>query len=132
MMGYIGPIDLTSNTLQAWSEPIVPGAEGRQRNVYQSRVVYIQDQLQFGDLHVTAGVRQTKVDVTDVNPDPMFGVNNISSNSKLTSRIGAVYQLTPGFSVFTGFNQGMKVPTVSVLRNHRNQKPQHKRSSALN
>lgn len=115
MMGYIGPIDLTSNTLQAWSEPIVPGAEGRQRNVYQSRVAYIQDQLQFGDLHMTAGVRQTKVDVTDVNPDPMFGVNNISSNSKLTSRIGAVYQLTPGLSVFTGFNQGMKVPTVSVF-----------------
>nr|WP_315466547.1 TonB-dependent receptor [uncultured Undibacterium sp.] len=115
MMGYIGPIDLTSNTLPAWSEPIVPGAEGRQRNIYQSRVAYIQDQMQLGDLHVTAGVRQTKVDVTDVNPDPMFAVNNISSNSKLTSRIGAAYQLTPGLTAFAGFNQGMKVPTVSVF-----------------
>lgn len=105
-------VDLTNPIYPAWSEPLVP-ATPMQQNRYTSTVAYLQDQVDIGNWHFLGSARHSKINVTDVLPD--FGINNISSNSKITPRIGAVYALTPKLSMFVGYGEGIKVPTSVIF-----------------
>jgi iron complex outermembrane receptor protein len=103
-------VDLTNPVYPAWSEPVSPATPDWQ-NRYTSKVAYLQDQIDIGNWHFLGGLRYSVIDITDVMPS--WGVNNVSSNSKATPRIGAVYEITSKFSVFAGYGEGMQVPTFS-------------------
>jgi iron complex outermembrane receptor protein len=92
---------------------VIPADAYQQKNSYTSRVVYLQDQASVGSWHLLGSLRYSKIDVTDVNPDPMFGTNNVSTNTRLTPRLGAVYDWSPTVSSFVGYSEGIKVPTGS-------------------
>ena len=106
------PVDLRNPVYPAWVEPAAP-ATPDQQNRYRATVFYVQDQIDWGSLHILAGLRHSKIDVTDVNPASF--VNNQSSVSKITPRVGAVYEFTPTFSAFAGYSEGIKTPTVSIF-----------------
>lgn len=105
-------VDLTNPVYPAWSEPVSPATPDWQ-NRYTSTVAYLQDQIDIGRWHFLGGLRHSKIDITDVNPS--WGINNVSSNSKTTPRIGAVYEITPNISVFAGYGEGMQVPAFSIF-----------------
>lgn len=114
----MGPIAMDNVSLvgptayPVWSEPLEP-ATPDQQNRYTSRVVYLQDQMDIGDWHLLGSLRHSRIDVTDINP--AWGVSNVSRNHRTTPRVGAVYDVTPQVSLFAGYAEGIKVPTVSVF-----------------
>jgi iron complex outermembrane recepter protein len=113
----LGPIsfdnvDLTQPVYPVWSEPVSP-ATPDWRNRYTSKVAYLQDQIDVGQWHFLGGLRYSRIRVIDVNPS--WGINNVSSNSKATPRVGAVYEFTPQVSAFAGYGEGMQVPAFSIF-----------------
>lgn len=105
-------VSLTNPTFPAWAEPLAPVTPDQQ-NRYRATVAYVQDQIDFGPLHVLGSLRYSKIDVTDVNA--AFLISNVSSNSKVTPRAGFTFDLTPGVSLFAGYSEGIKVPTGSIF-----------------
>lgn len=105
-------VGLANPVYPAWSEPLEP-ATPDQQNRYVATVAYAQEQFDRGALHMLAGLRFSSIDVTDQNP--IFLIDNTSTNRKMTPRVGAVVDLSPKASVFVGFNSGMKVPTGSIF-----------------
>jgi iron complex outermembrane recepter protein len=103
-------VDLTTTTLPAWAEPVAP-ATPDQQNRYTATVLYAQDQMQVGAWHFLASLRHSNIEIVDSNP--AFGISNRSKNTKTTPRVGVVYEFTPQVSAFTGYGEGIKVPTGS-------------------
>ena len=108
------PVDLTNPVFPAWVEPIAPTTPD-QENRYSSTVAFVQDQISIGGWHILASLRQSHIKVDDVNTSLMFGQNNHSTNNKTTPRFGVVYEFTPQWSVFSGYSEGIKVPTGSIF-----------------
>jgi iron complex outermembrane receptor protein len=105
--GTLGTVDLLAPSFPSWVEAPTPVSPDQQ-NRYRSTVVYVQDQIDLGAWHLLGSLRHSRIKVTDVNP--AFGYNNVSRNSKLTPRLGAVYDLSDRVSVFAGHGQAIKVP----------------------
>lgn len=114
-----GNLDLATYNLPgasyaAWVEPTVPNPPDQQ-NIYRSRTVYAQDQIDLGAWHLLVSLRHSDIKVTDVNVSPVFGQNNVTSNRKLTPRFGAVYDWTAQVSTFVGISHGVKVPVGNIF-----------------
>ncbi len=112
MIGYLGDINVPNPAFPGWAEPAVPAIPDM-RNTYTSTVAYAQDQIDMGRLHILGGLRHSKIDITDSYM--MMGVNNVSSNTKTTPRVGATYEFTDQVSSFVGYSEGIKVPILSVF-----------------
>jgi iron complex outermembrane receptor protein len=109
--GLLGTISLLNPSMPTWVEPVTPADDKQQHNTYKSRAVYLQDQVNVGNWHLTGGLRYSRIEVVDIyNDGVMFANNNVSTNSKLTPRLGAVYDLTPAVSTFVGYSEGIKIP----------------------
>ena len=105
--------DLSSNVRPAWGEPAVPAAANQQRNSSTSTVVYVQDQIQMGALHLHGSLRHTRTEAKDRYLD--WGINNQSTNNKVTPRLGAVYNASDVLSFFGGYSQMARVPFGSLF-----------------
>jgi iron complex outermembrane receptor protein len=105
--------DLSSNVRPAWGEPAVPAAPNQQRNSSTSTVVYVQDQIQMGALHLHGSLRHTRTEAKDRYLD--WGINNQSTNNKVTPRLGAVYNASDVVSFFGGYSQMARVPFGSLF-----------------
>lgn len=107
------PVDLTNPIYPNWVEPTAPNTP-YQQNQYQSKVVYLQDQMDIGNLHLLGSVRHSKITVDDASTDPLFGgTSNHTTNTSTTPRVGVTYEFTPKISIFSGYSEGIKVPTGS-------------------
>jgi iron complex outermembrane receptor protein len=111
-MAYLGSVDLRNPIYPVWDEPVAP-ATPDQQNRYTSTVAYVQDQIDVGAWHLLASLRQSRIKVHDVNS--AWGISNVSTNNKLSPRVGAVYEFTPQVSAFAGYATGAKVPTISMF-----------------
>jgi iron complex outermembrane receptor protein len=105
--------DLSSNVRPAWGEPAVPATANQQRNSSTSTVVYVQDQIQLGALHLHGSLRHTRTEAKDRYLD--WGINNQSTNNKVTPRLGAVYNASDVLSFFGGYSQMARVPFGSLF-----------------
>ncbi len=105
--------DLSSNVRPAWGEPAVPAAANQQRNSSTSTVVYVQDQIQMGALHLHGSLRHTRTEAKDRYLD--WGINNQSTNNKVTPRLGAVFNASDVLSFFGGYSQMARVPFGSLF-----------------
>lgn len=105
--------DLTSQARPAWGEPAVPAAANQQRNRSTSTVFYVQDQIQIGALHLYGSLRQTRTEAKDRYPD--WGINNQSTNNKVSPRFGAVYNVSDTLSFFGGYSEMARVPFGSLF-----------------
>ena len=106
------PVSLLNPVYPAWAEPLEP-ATPDQQNRYVTTVAYVQEQFDRGPVHLLGSLRVSNIDVTDANP--VFGVDNISTNRAATPRVGGVYDLTTHASVFAGYSEGIKVPIGSIF-----------------
>lgn len=112
MFGYLGDINVNNPIFPAWVEPVVPAIPDM-RNTYTASVAYAQDQIDIGAVHLLGSLRHSKIDITDVFP--AMGINNVTSNSKTTPRVGATYDFTHQISSFVGYSEGIKVPTIAAF-----------------
>lgn len=72
---------------------------------YQTVGVYLQDQMDItASLHFLASLRWTRVIVEEI------GVKN--TNSSVTPRVGAVFDLTEQISIFAGYGEGFRAVTA--------------------
>lgn len=110
--GLLGLVDITNPVYPTWAEPDTT-ATPDQKNRYRSTAAYVQDLVDFGSLQLLGSLRYTSAKVVDENP--AFGVSNDTKQSKTLARIGAVYALSPQVSVFSGWGQGMRIPTFAVF-----------------
>ena len=105
--------DLTTNARPAWGEPAVPAAANQQQNRSTSTVVYVQDQIQVGAWHLHGSLRHTRTEAKDQYLD--WGINNQSTNKKVTPRVGAVFDASDVVSLFAGYSEMSRVPFGSLF-----------------
>ena len=74
---------------------------------------YVQDQIQIGALHLYGSLRQTRTEAKDRYPD--WGINNQSTNNKVSPRFGAVYNVSDTLSFFGGYSEMARVPFGSLF-----------------
>ncbi|MBK8072773.1 MAG: TonB-dependent receptor [Ramlibacter sp.] len=111
-LGGLGLFDITNPVPPVWVAP-VPNLPGAQDNTYASSALFLQDRVTLGNnLHLLGALRYTSIKVRNLWPD--FGVNSTTTNSKLTPRLGAVYEFTPVYSAFVGYGAGMSIPTNGI------------------
>ncbi|VVD65751.1 ferrichrome-iron receptor [Pandoraea communis] len=108
----IDNVNLTNPVYPAWSEPIAPLTPDQQ-NRYISTVAYLQDQIDVGRWHFLGSVRYSDIRITDNNY--AYGIYNVSRNSKVSPRVGAVYEITPKISAFAGYGEGIRVPAFYLF-----------------
>jgi iron complex outermembrane receptor protein len=105
--------DLTTNVRPAWGEPAVPAKANQQQNRSTSTVAYVQDQIQVGAWHLHGSLRHTRTEARDQYLD--WGINNQSTNNKVTPRVGAVFDASDVVSVFAGYSEMSRVPFGSLF-----------------
>ncbi|WP_341685686.1 TonB-dependent siderophore receptor [Limnohabitans sp.] len=107
------PTNLTTSARPAWSEPVVPAAANQQQNSSTSTVAYVQDQIKIGNLSLHGSLHHTRTEAKDLYPD--WFINNKSTNSKITPRLGAVWDANDVTSIFAGYSQMARVPFGSLF-----------------
>lgn len=105
--------DLTTNVRPAWGEPAVPAKANQQQNRSTSTVAYVQDEIQVGAWHLHGSLRHTRTEAKDQYLD--WGINNLSTNKKVTPRVGAVFDASDVVSVFAGYSEMSRVPFGSLF-----------------
>lgn len=111
--GWFTPTDLSGSARPAWFDPSVPASANQQQNRSTSTVVYVQDQIQVGPWHLHASLRHTHTEAKDLYLGR--GINNQSTNNKITPRVGAVYDASDVVSVFAGYSEMSRVPFGSLF-----------------
>ncbi len=105
--------DINNPVNPTWVDIPLPSAP-YQQNRYRSSTIYAQDQASFGALQLLGSLRYSHLNIKDQSTDPMWTINNQTSTNQWTPRVGLTYEITPAFSAFTGYNQAVRVPIVSV------------------
>lgn len=103
--------DLSASGRPSWGSVVAPpaGDDAWQNNKAKTTSYYIQDQINFDNLHLLAGVRHS-----NFNVDNVYGANSNdshSNNSKVSYKFGGVYDLTKSIAPFVGYNESARVPT---------------------
>lgn len=111
----------------AWVEPTAP-TDPYNKISSATNAVYVQDQIDIDRWHLQAGLRYAQTELNDYyGNDPAIAVYNAlglpasahdrtTKLNKVLPRFGAVYDLTPHASLFTGYGQGMKVPMYGTYQ----------------
>jgi iron complex outermembrane receptor protein len=88
----------------------------------ETNSVYVQDQIDYGRFHFQVGLKHAKVnlhDIYDAARDPLAMAAAHNTNTivnKTLPRIGVVYDLTNSIGLFSGYGEGMRVPTSGSYR----------------
>jgi iron complex outermembrane receptor protein len=105
------PFNVTAPVYQPWAT-LTPNLPGAQDNTYKSTAYFVQDRVTLGNLHLLASLRHVRMQVDNSWPD--FFVNNHTTNSKTTPRVGATFDLSSTVSTFVGYGESVTVPTNGV------------------
>jgi iron complex outermembrane receptor protein len=113
----------------AWVEPTAP-TDPYNKISSTTNAVYVQDQIDVDRWHLQAGLRYAQTELNDyygndpsiavlnslLGPGSAFEHDRRTRLNKVLPRFGAVYDLTPHVSLFTGYGQGMKVPMYGTYQ----------------
>lgn len=78
-------------------------------NVYETRGLYGQVQSTvFNRLHLLAGVRLANVEIQYQDPTPFVLADVETSATKVLPRLGAVFDVLPGLSVYASYSEGLR------------------------
>lgn len=81
--------------------------------------IFIQDEIVLagGTVRITPSLRYDAYDLS-TDTDPLYtGARADQSDGHLSPKIGAVWQVTPGFQLFGNVSEGFKAPTPSQVNN---------------
>ncbi len=74
---------------------------------FETFAVYLQDQATYGPLHLTGGVRLTSLKFIE---DSKIGVDNDSTDTRLSPRIGATLGIVAGIALYAGYATAFRAP----------------------
>lgn len=77
--------------------------------------LYLQDNIDFGNLSVNAGVQQYFVDIDRVDNFIKQETGSINSDSDLLASIGTVYDFNDSLALFAGFSQNFSAIKDEIL-----------------
>lgn len=110
LLGGIG-VDLTRDLYPVWIEPAGNSLfDSAYRRNFTARTAYLQDQVDVGDWHLLGALRMNDIDFEQTS----LGVTSSKSKSKATPRLGAVYDITPQYSVFVGYGEAVQTPALTT------------------
>ena len=81
---------------------------------------FVQDEIVLagGRLRIIPAVRYDSYDLS-TDTDPLYiGTRADQNDSHLSPKIGAVWQVTPGFQLFANYAEGFKAPTPNQVNNY--------------
>ncbi len=103
--GFAGLVDLANPVFPAFSTPTSPGFNAN--NTVQNGGFTAQLQSDVWDrLHLLAGLRLAHVRLHGT--DAVAGTDFVTDAWKPLPRVGAVFDIVPGISVFADYNQGFR------------------------
>lgn len=111
--GFV-PVSLVNYAAPIWITPSpgnLLGFDSAYSRKFDARTSYIQDQITLGNWSLLGSVRDTRIDLR--NTDTVTGAVTNRSNSKTTPRVGAVYAFSPNVSVFAGYSEAVKTPSLA-------------------
>jgi iron complex outermembrane recepter protein len=94
-----GTIDLADPVYDTTYTPQLP-VNYLQTDHYRTLAVYVQDQANYGPLHLTGALRYTQLTFSEVSN---YGVANQDSYHHVSPRIGATFDVVPGVALFAGY-----------------------------
>ncbi len=101
-----GTIDLADPVYDVIYTPQVP-VNSFTDDRFETFAVYLQDQATYGPLHLTGGVRLTSLKFIE---DSNIGVDNDSTYTRLSPRIGATLDVVPGVALYAGYATAFRAP----------------------
>jgi len=117
-----GTIDLTKPVYDVVYTPQLP-VNYLQTDHYRTMAFYLQDQANYGRLHVTGALRYTQLKFEEVSN---IGVANQDTYHRVSPKVGATYDVAPGVALFAGYATafraafgfvGVAVPKPETSRN---------------
>ncbi len=110
LLGGVG-VDLTSDIYPTWIEPAGNSLfDSAYRRNFTASTAYVQDQVDVGDWHLLGALRMNDIDFEQTT----LGVTSSNSKSKATPRLGAVYDITPNYSMFAGYGEAVQTPALTT------------------
>lgn len=80
-----------------------------QNDRLKTSAVFVQDQIGIGNrLHVTVGLRWTRLDIHSVINDGFFDYVTDRTDEEITPRVGLTYEVSDGVSLFAGYGEGFQ------------------------
>ena len=101
-----GTIDLADPVYDVIYTPQVP-VNSFTDDRFETFAVYLQDQATYGPLHLTGGVRLTSLKFIE---DSNIGVDNDSTYTRLSPRIGATLDVAAGIALYAGYATAFRAP----------------------
>ncbi|MCA0978838.1 TonB-dependent siderophore receptor [Qipengyuania flava] len=101
-----GTIDLADPEYNLIYTPQVP-VNSFTDDRFETFAVYLQDQATYGPLHLTGGVRLTSLKFIE---DSNIGVDNDTTYTRLSPRIGATLDVVPGVALYAGYATAFRAP----------------------
>ena len=101
-----GTIDLVDPVYDVIYTPQIP-VNSFTDHRFETFAFYLQDQASYGSLHLTGGVRLTSLKFIE---DSNIGVDNDSTYTRLSPRIGATLDVVPGVALYAGYATAFRAP----------------------
>ena len=101
-----GNIDLAEPSYDLTYTPQLP-VNSYTDDRFETYAVYLQDQADYGRLHLTGGLRLTSLTFVE---NSNIGVANDSTYTHLSPRIGATFDLVPGIALYAGYATAFRAP----------------------
>ncbi len=76
-------------------------------DLFETYAAYVQDQVSYGRLHLTGGLRVTSLKFIE---NSNIGVSNDSTYTHVSPRIGATLDLVPGLAAYAGYATAFRAP----------------------
>lgn len=101
-----GMIDLSNPTYDLGYTPQTP-VNSYTDDRFETFAVYVQDQANYGRLHLTGGLRLTSLKFIE---NSNIGVANDKRYTHVSPRIGATFDVVPGIALFAGYATAFRAP----------------------
>ncbi|WP_333608308.1 TonB-dependent receptor domain-containing protein [Arsukibacterium sp.] len=84
---------------------------------YDNKVLkyYLQDQLQLGDVNLTLGLQQYRIETRRTDLFQPANNGKVSNTSSLLPSVGLIYTLNPSLEVFSGYSKNFKAIPDTIL-----------------
>jgi len=96
-----------------WVDPAAP-ADPYNKVSSRTDAFYLQDQIDLARLHLQFGLRHAKIRVDDAyanDPNALIApYDRHTTQSRTSPRVGAVFDLSRGLSVFAGYGESFRLP----------------------
>ncbi|MCW2365874.1 iron complex outermembrane receptor protein [Sphingobium sp. B7D2B] len=101
-----GTIDLSNPTYDLSYTPQTP-VNSYTDDRFETFAAYVQDQATYGRLHLTGGLRLTRLKFIE---NSNFGVANDRTFTHVSPRMGATLDVVPGIALFAGYATAFRAP----------------------